>query len=64
MTCLGVARVLEHQVRQIIADHMNAKYGVKITAENVELWPNVDRYGNKPYADVNMVGQEAFRRVG
>ena len=53
MTCFGMVRLSHNEIRQIIADHMSAKYGVLV--DNVDLWPPKDTYGNQPYADVDMV---------
>lgn len=59
MTFLGMVRLSHGQIRQIIADHMGAMYGVTVSADKVDLWPTEDRYGNAPYADVNMVEHRA-----
>ncbi len=60
MTVLGMVRLSHDQIRQIIADHMSAKYGVPVLPEKVELWPSKDIYGNTPYADVNMLPEGHF----
>lgn len=61
MTVLGKVRLSHNQIRQIIADHMSAKYGVPV--DNVDLWPTKDHYGNHPYADVDMVSGWPSRKV-
>jgi hypothetical protein len=53
MTVLGMVRLSHNEIRQIIVDHMSAKYGMPV--QKVELWPPKDIYGNAPYADVNML---------
>jgi len=54
MAFLGTGRVLEHEIRQVLADYLSTKYGVSIPAENIDLWPSIDKYGNKPFADFSV----------
>ena len=54
MTVLGCLRLSQKEIVQIIADHMAAKYGVD--SVKVEFWPPKDRYGNDPFALVEISG--------
>jgi hypothetical protein len=52
--CLGSLRLSQAEIKQIIAEHMQARFGV--SEIKVELWPPKDRYGNAPFANVDMPG--------
>lgn len=61
MTCFGMVRLSYEEIRQIIADHMAAKYGVPV--DNVDLRPTKGKYGTKMHADINMVSGWPNREV-
>ena len=51
---MGTGRIFEAEIRQALAEYLSAKHGISITAENIDLWPEADRYGNKPFADYSV----------
>lgn len=51
MTVLGTLRLSHEEIKQIIADHISARYG---GSAEVELHPTHDPYGNEVRANVSI----------
>lgn len=59
--CLGSLRLSQAEIKQIIAEHMEARFNFPASKINVELWPPKDEFGNDCFANVDMKGFASAR---
>jgi hypothetical protein len=54
--CFGSLRLSQADIKQIIAEHMEARFDFPAAKIKIELWPPKDEYGNDSFANVDMPG--------
>lgn len=55
-TFRGSLRLSQADIKQIIAEKMEARFGFPADKIKIELWPPKDEYGNDSFANVDMPG--------
>lgn len=53
-SCLGSLRLSQAEIKQIIAEHLEARFKFPASEISVELWPEKDAYGNDLRANIGL----------
>lgn len=59
--CLGSLRLSQAEIKQIIAEKMAQRFGIDESTVEVELWQSKDKFGNDPFANVEIPGFASAR---